>query len=173
MAGIDPVLPAEGSPRITEDNNFRITETNPVDQRITDTGYTSYKIWRHEIGSDEIDGSSINAIYSYFETGDISMMTSEKPTSAAIRISMVEPDFVQSGDMTLQITGRINARAPEVNSEIKFFPAVANTPEEQQVFFKEQRRELRFKFGSNTVGGDYQMGEVIAHIESTDHRYQS
>jgi hypothetical protein len=75
--------------------------------------------------------------------------------------------------MSVQITGRINARAPEVSSEVRFFPAVANTPEEQVVFFKEQRRELRFKFSSNTVGGDYQMGEVIAHIESTDHRYQS
>jgi hypothetical protein len=41
------------------------------------------------------------------------------------------------------------------------------------VFFKEQRRELRFKFSSNTVGGDYQMGNVIAHIEAADGRYQS
>jgi hypothetical protein len=171
MAGVSPIFPGDGENRITEISDFRITEID--DQRVTDSGAISYKIWRHEIGTDQIDGPSINAVLSYFETGDISMMTSEKPTSAAIRVSMVEPDFVQSGDMTLQITGRINARAPEVNSEIKFFPATATTPEEQQVFFKEQRRELRFKFGSNTIGGNYQMGEVIAHIESTDHRYQS
>ena len=36
-----------------------------------------------------------------------------------------------------------------------------------------QRRELRFRFTSNTVDGDYQMGQVIAHIESGDGRYQS
>lgn len=137
------------------------------------TSPVTYKIWRHEVGSDEIDGTSLNAIESYFETGDISMLLAEKPTSAAVRCSMIEPDFVQSGDMFVQITGRINARAPEVISEPRFFPATASTPEEQQVFFKEQRRELRFRFTSNTVGGDYQMGEVIAHIESTDHRYQS
>jgi hypothetical protein len=150
---------------------FRVTEVD--DQRVTDTGYVGYKIWRQEVGSDEIDGTSINAIESYFETGDISMLLAERPTSAAIRVAIIEPDFVQSGDMSVQITGRINARSPEVTSEVRFFPAVANTPEEQVVFFKEQRRELRFKFSSNTVGGDYQMGEVIAHIESTDHRYQS
>jgi hypothetical protein len=171
MAGIDPVPQAEGAFRITEASDLRITEAG--NQRVVDNGPTQYKIWRHEVGSDEIDGTSINAIESYFETGDISMLLAERPASTAIRVAIIEPDFVQSGNMSVQITGRINARAPEVSSEVRFFPAVANTPEEQVVFFKEQRRELRFKFSSNTVGGDYQMGEVIAHIESTDHRYQS
>jgi hypothetical protein len=41
------------------------------------------------------------------------------------------------------------------------------------VFFKEQRRELRFKFQSNTIGGDYQMGQVIVHLQPSDGRYQS
>ena len=171
MAGVDPVPQTDGAFRITEASDLRITEDG--NQRIVDNGPVQYKIWRHEVGSDEIDGVSINAIESYFETGDISMLLAEKPASAAIRVAIIEPDFVQSGDMSVQITGRINARSPEVTSEVRFFPAVANTPEEQVVFFKEQRRELRFKFVSNTVGGDYQMGEVIAHIESTDHRYQS
>jgi len=86
---------------------------------------------------------------------------------------MIEPDFVQSGDMKVQITGRINARAPEVRGPVKIFPAVATEPYEQQVFFKEQRRELRFRFESNTVGGDYQMGQVVVHVEVADGRYQS
>jgi hypothetical protein len=86
---------------------------------------------------------------------------------------MIEPDFVQQGDMTAQITGRINARSPEVYGPLRTFPAVATEKYEQQVFFKEQRRELRFRFSSNTVGGDYQMGEVIVHIGVADGRYQS
>jgi hypothetical protein len=171
MAGVDPVPQTAGAFRITEASDQRITEDGNL--RVADNGPAQYKIWRHEVGSDEIDGTSINAIESYFETGDISMLLAENPASAAIRVAIIEPDFVQSGDMSVQVTGRINARSPEVSSQVKFFPAVANTPDEQLVFFKEQRRELRFKFVSNTVGGDYQMGEVIAHIESTDHRYQS
>jgi hypothetical protein len=171
MAGVEPVPRTEGAFRITEAGDQRITEDGNL--RIADNGPNQYKIWRHEVGSDEIDGVALNAIESYFETGDISNLWAQNPNSKAIRVAIIEPDFVQSGDMSVQITGRINARSPEVTSEIRFFPAVANTPQEQQVFFKEQRRELRFKFGSNTVGGDYQMGEVIAHIESTDQRYQS
>jgi len=36
------------------------------------------------------------------------------------------------------------------------------------VFFKEQRRELRFRFESNCVGGNYQMGLVLAHLQPGD-----
>jgi hypothetical protein len=157
--------------RITEDGDIRITEDGDV--RVIDDGPTRYNIWRHEFGLNEVDGSFIRPVQSYFETGDISLLVSEDPKSRAIRCSMIEPDFVQSGDMTVQITGRINARAPEVGGPVHTFPAVPSTPEEQQVFFKEQRREMRFRFESNTVDGDYQLGQTIAHIEVADGRYQS
>jgi hypothetical protein len=50
------------------------------------------------------------------------------------------------------------------------FPDIDNIeqPQQQVVYFKEQRRELRFKFGSNVIGGDYQMGIVLAHIQPAD-----
>lgn len=172
LSGVVPISPGEPALRITESDDSRITEVDS-DFRITNTGYDRYKIWRHEWGVDEIDGSSINAVQSYFETGDISLLTVDDAKSRAVRVSMIEPDFVQSGDMTVQITGRINARAPEVYSEPRTFVAEPQTPEQQQVFFKEQRRELRFKFESNTVGGNYQMGQVIVHLEPADGRYQS
>jgi hypothetical protein len=171
LAGVDPAIPADPAVRITEASDTRITEIG--DTRVVDNGPITYKIWRHEYGVDEIDGSSVTAIESFFETGDISMLTMQSPRNRSIHVEMIEPDFVQSGDMSVQITGRINARAPEVNGPIKFFPDVPNESYEQQVFFKEQRRELRFRFGSNTVGGDYQMGQIIVHIEVADGRYQS
>ena len=46
--------------------------------------------------------------------------------------------------------------------------AVPSTPYEQIVWFKEERRELRFKFTSNTINGDYQMGQIIAHVGEAD-----
>lgn len=171
LAGVEPELPPLGDFRITEASDDRVTEDSEL--RITDTGYTQYKIWRHEFGVDEVDGSSISAIESYFETGDISMLVSQQPRNRAIRVEMVEPDFVQSGDMQVQIHGRINARAPEVEGPIMTFPDNATEPYQQQVFFKEQRRELRFRFYSNVIGGDYQMGQVLAHIDTGDGRYQS
>jgi hypothetical protein len=48
------------------------------------------------------------------------------------------------------------------------FPDVATTPQEQVIFLKEQRRELRFRFTSNTIGGDYQMGQILAHVQPGD-----
>lgn len=171
LAGIAPIEPPAGSLRITESGDSRITEDGSF--RVTDTGTVAYKIWRHETGVNEIDGQSINAVQSYFETADISLLVSDQPRSSGIVCKLLEPDFVQSGDMSVQMIGRINARAPEVNGPVKFFPDQPSEVYQQQVFFKEQRREMRFRFESNTVDGDYQMGQVLAHIEAGDGRYQS
>lgn len=171
LAGVEPILPPTAGQRITQVSDNRITQDGAY--RVTDTGYTQYKIWRHEYGVNEVDGTTLNAVRSYFETGDISMITMDDPKNKSLTVAMIEPDFVQSGEMQVRITGRINARAPEVLGPVHTFPAVANEVYEQQVFFKEQRRELRFRFESNVIDGDYQMGQVMAHIEIADGRYQS
>ena len=129
---------------------------------------TGFTLWQHEIGTDELTGSTINPIDSYFETSDISLPAAEQSQNRSLRVTIVEPDFVQSGDMTCTITGRSNARAKEIVSMEMSFPASPTSPPEQVVFFKEIRREMRFKFRSNTVGGNYQMGMCLAHIEAAD-----
>jgi len=70
--------------------------------------------------------------------------------------------------MTIQLTGRANAKSAEVSGPERTIFANPATPYEQVVNFKEERRQLRFKFTSNTIGGDYQMGQVIAHVEPAD-----
>ena len=126
-----------------------------------------YKFWVHEVGTDEIDGLTLNPIQSYFETADLCLpVTAQK--NKALQVLMLEPDFVQSGDMTVQVMGRANARAPEVNGIIMTFVEDPQTPQEQVVFLKTQRRELRFRFESNTLGGNYQMGLVLAHVQPGD-----
>jgi len=88
--------------------------------------------------------------------------------SKALQTLMIEPDFVQSGPLTVQITGRANARAQEVNGPVMTIVETPSTPQEQVIYFKEQRRELRFRFESNAIGGDYQMGLVLAHLQPGD-----
>ena len=126
-----------------------------------------YKFWVHEVGTDEVDGLTLNPIQSYFETGDLSLPVTAQ-LNKALQVLMVEPDFVQSGDMTVAVHGRANARSPEVETEPMSFPETASTPQEQVVYFKTQRRQLRFRFESNTLGGDYQMGLVLAHLQPGD-----
>jgi hypothetical protein len=72
---------------------------------------------------------------------------------------------VQSGDMTVQITGRANSKSKEVDGPIMTIYENPATPYEQVVNFKTERRQLRFRFESNVVNGDYQMGQVIIHVE--------
>ena len=128
---------------------------------------TGNKVWIHEQGQDEIDGTQLNPILSYFETCDLSAIAT-KGQNSKLRITAIEPDFIQSGEMRVQVTGRANARAPEVLSVEFSFPDVASQVYEQIVMMKEQRREIRVKFSSNAVGGNYQMGQIIAHIDTGD-----
>ena len=135
---------------------------------ITVVTLAGYTLWQHEYGLDELTGPTFSPIESYFQTSDISLAAAEQSQNKSLRVTIVEPDFVQSGPMTLSITGRSNARAKEVQSEIMEFPETATSPPEQVVFFKEIRREMRFTFRSNTIGGDYQMGMCLAHVEAAD-----
>lgn len=157
----DTALPASGRASGVYNNGFAA----PI---LTDAVPTTsgYRTWVHEQGVDEIDGTLAAPIQSYFETADLSSLTQGQ--DGYLRISTIEPDFVQRGPMTVQITGRANARAPEVVSSQFTFPESAQQPYEQIVVLKEQRRELRVRFESNALYGDYQAGQIIGHIEPGD-----
>jgi hypothetical protein len=127
---------------------------------------SGYRVWIHEQGTDEIDGTTSAPVQSYFETADLSSLV--QGNDARLRITTIEPDFIQSGPMSVQVTGRANARAPEVLSQQWIFEETATQPYEQIVMMKEMRRELRVRFESNAVGGNYQMGQIIGHIDSGD-----
>lgn len=144
-----------------------VTGGHGTGAKFTGTFNAPYKFWVHEVGVNEVDELSVNPIQSYFETADISMPV-QAQVNKAIHVALMEPDFVQSGPMTVEVHGRANARAPEVNGEPMTIPENASVPTEQVVFFKTQRRELRFRFESNCVNGDYQMGLILAHISPSD-----
>ena len=157
----DTELPNGGRSAGQFNNSF----ASPILTGVEDTG-SGYRVWVHEQLTDEYDGPNIRPIKSYFETGDLSRLAQGQ--NEYLRITTIEPDFVQSGPMTVQVTGRANARAPEVYSTVFTFPETASAPYEQIVMLKEQRRELRVRFESNAVYGDYQMGQIIGHIDSGD-----
>ena len=132
---------------------------------------TFVSLWQHEIGTDAIKGANVEAIESYFETSDLGFVAGgpSQPTMVGenkwIRVDRIEPDFVQSGDMTVQVTGRPFAQSDDVTSDPYTF-----SPNNGKVDMREQRRELRLRFTSNTQGGNYQMGRVIVDAEFGDTR---
>lgn len=128
-------------------------------------------LWQHEIGSDEIRGSLATAIESYFETSDLGLVAGG-PSEASmvgvnrwLRLERVEPDFVQNGDMILYITGR-----PFAQSEDKQSIPYPFSPTTGKIDMKEQRRELRVRVISNTLGGDYQLGKMLLNADIGDVR---
>ena len=165
MTGITPVANEE-MVRITEGGDTRITEGD--DTRVTEESEADrYKLWVHERGVDEVDGQALQPIESYFETADISFPI-QSQISAQTYATYIEPDFVQSGNMTVQVRGRANARPEEIDGDPVTFSDDPSEQADTVVYLKTQRREFRLKFTSNEVGGDYQMGVPLLHIQPGD-----
>jgi hypothetical protein len=67
--------------------------------------------------------------------------------------------------MSLIVTGKGYADDADLASEPYEFD-----PTTLKIDMKEQRREMRLKFISNTVNGDYFMGRIVLNIETGDVR---
>jgi len=128
-------------------------------------------MWQHEIGLDAVVGQNVFAIDSYFETNDLSLLAGGPSVPAPIgdnrwlRIERIEPDFLQEGSMTVVVTGRPFAQGGDVESAEFVFD-----PDTGKVDMREQRRELRLRFRSNVVGGNYQLGKVLLNATIGDVR---
>ena len=143
-----------------------------VDLELTvDTLMNFTSLWQHEVGKDEIQGTTVLAIESYFETSDLGWVAGgpAQPSPVGenlwLRIERVEPDFILNGEMELYVTGRPYAQEDDATTGPYIFDA--NTG---KIDMKEQRRELRLKFVSNQAGGDYQLGKVIVSADAGDVR---
>lgn len=128
-------------------------------------------LWQHEIGTDEVIAQDSNAIESYFTTSDLGWVQGG-PSQASpvgdnfwLHLERMEPDFIQSGEMTFQVTGRPFAQAEDTTSAPYAF-----SPDTRKIDLREQRREIRLIFRSNVQGGDYQLGKVLLHANVGDVR---
>ena len=132
---------------------------------------SNYSLWQHEIGTDTVYLSNVSAVESYFETNSIGWVgggPGQRTLQGAnrwIRLERLEPDFVQTGDMSLVVTGKGYAEdVDDPSSPYAFSPSTL------KLDLREQRREMRLKFISNTVGGNYQMGNVLISADIGDER---
>ena len=130
-------------------------------------GANGYKLWLHEIGTDEIDGSAVNPMRSYFETPWIGGLKSQQPTNNGMSIQQFEPDFIQAGDMSVYVIGEANSRAPESSGTPVPLKTIPNVPQEELVSFKETHRLSRLHVESNVIGGTYVAGKNFLHADPT------
>jgi hypothetical protein len=130
-----------------------------------------YIAYGHELGYNKIEAGQEVAIRSYIETADFGYPTGgadgEKPVGQDYwtRLTRVEPDLVQTGEMTLSVIGSefANDQTPKTTS-YEFSPDTA------KIDMREQRRMIRLGFESNTAGGFFEMGRIIVHTEPGDIR---
>lgn len=119
-------------------------------------------VHQHEFGTDAIVGGSTNAIESNFTTSDISFI--DQGEDQWIGVIRMEPDFVQAGEMTVEVQGRRYARDSITSTTWTF------QSDTQKLDMKKQHRLMRFKFISNTQGGYYELGQTYLSIEPGDAR---
>jgi hypothetical protein len=163
----DTALPGAGR----TSGHFPSTYQPPL---LTDPGVgdTNVTLWRHELGVDAINGKEVHPIQSYFVSDEKELL--DQGLDKCMRVDMVEPDMMQTGNMTVTVSGRANARSTDIESQSVTFTDNKSpkplSPDQQVVRFKESRRLVRFRFESNVAGGNYYMGKTLAHIEPAEGR---
>ena len=130
-----------------------------------------YTLWQHETGTDAVYLNSVTAVQSYFETNNIGWVTGGPGADEVIgpnrwiRLERIEPDFNQAGDMNVYVTGK--GYADDVDQTSSPYTFNQNT---LKIDMREQRREMRLRFESNTVNGNYEQGQILLSADIGDER---
>jgi hypothetical protein len=165
---IDSFVPAPGVTLVTATTNFVPGVTAGDVVYYMEGGYG---IWQQEYGYNKVSLSSETAITSSFTTCDISWVggtPSQDTTSGPNRrmhLRRVEPDFVQNGQMTMEVNGRKFARGNVENSGPFYFD-----PDTGKIDLRVEHRELTLTFTSNIIDGNYEMGRLLITAEYGDER---
>lgn len=150
---------------------------SPLMGGVTSDG-SGYKLWQHEFGNDEVDGHRVNAIDKFIVTSefgypDLSPQDTGVGSKTNVVSNIVEPDFIQNGNMEMTVLGRPNARVPQVSSSPYIFVANAADRTQELINEREANRYLAFMFRSNVEGGSYEWGKLWWHTQPGDARITS
>jgi len=129
-----------------------------------------YTLWMHEYGVDKDTAGTLTAIDSYFETSDFGYPTGSIKENVQgldrwTRLTRIEPDFVMVGNMTATISGKEFAQGNTTTPQTDTFTSTTG-----KIDIRGQWREIRAKFRSNEVAGNYEAGKILIHLEQGDIR---
>jgi hypothetical protein len=129
-------------------------------------------IYQHEYGKNKIDGQQITALEASFTSKDfgfaVGQPISESPQTVDVttRIVRIEPDFEQTGSLTMVTQGRsfpkddIQDIVTTIISEESKFEDIRDA----------QARILRVKITTNDRNGDFNQGKVMLTLAPGDER---
>lgn len=131
-----------------------------------------YRLWQHEIGTDRVTSSEQTAIPSYFDTPYLGFINGDPIAGGSTpgmnnwtRTVRLEPDFIQSGNMSVEFLTKKFANSPLVSEETRTF-----SPTTESLEVRVQGRLNRMRFTSNEAGGNYVAGRVLLTPEVGDPR---
>lgn len=132
-----------------------------------------YSIWQHEFGQNAVTTNATYAVQSSITTSDISWISGSPGGESLVGLNRrmhlrrVEPNFLQSGDMTMTVLGRkfANGAAYIENSGPFTF-----SPQTGKIDMRVEHRLVRLKFESNTIDGNFEMGRLVITAEFGDER---
>lgn len=130
-----------------------------------------YALWQQEFGLNQVSFIAETAVTASITTCDISWVGGDpsQDTNQAINRRMhlrrIEPDFVQEGEMTMNIVGRKFARGTYENSGPYPF-----SPDTGKIDLRVEHREMNLQFVSNTIDGNFEMGRILITAEYGDER---
>lgn len=130
-----------------------------------------HSIYIHEKGLNAITSQGEQAISAFIETSDFGFPTGGAQQNNIeglnrwTRLIRIEPDFLMSGEMYAEVISREFAQQVDTVSEP--FTFSSNTG---KIDMRKQGRQIRLRFTSNTLNGNFEMGRVILHTEPGDVR---
>lgn len=131
-----------------------------------------FNIWQHEFGQNKIAINDELAVYSSITTNDISWLTGspaqESMTGVNRRMHLrrIEPNFLQTGTMSVTIIGRKFAGGQyEEDSGPYYF-----TQDTGKIDLRVEHRLVRLRFVSNEIDGNFEMGRNLITAEFGDER---
>lgn len=123
-----------------------------------------YNVWTHEYGWDKETPESKTIIKSSFTTKDF-MAGKDGQSDVQLRSRRIEPDIDQMGDMNVYVLTRAFANGVITSHGPYSFSKL--TP---HIDLSCQGRISRYVFESNTLGGWFQVGDIIVDIDGGDVR---
>ena len=158
-----------GVTRVTVSENF---SPSPIVGQNVFFVAGGFNIWQHESGQNQIGLLGETAVYSSITTSDIGWLTGTPSQDGLVGVNRrmhlrrVEPNFLQTGVMSMSILGRKFAGSPmqEISGPYYF------NQDTGKIDLRVEYRLVRLKFESNVINGNYEMGRNLITAEFGDER---
>ena len=135
---------------------------------------TTYPIWQHNLGYDQVRGTQVNAIDSWILSPSASMVGGNlslwsnpgaQPQSVMTEMAFMEPDFVMGPSLQFTTYGRNYAMDTDAVLDTR---TITKQTTGNVYDLQIQSRYLRWKIESNTQGGFFKMGCPMLFYRSGD-----